>query len=74
MSMVGLITAILCFVYATLFSAQADCPTGHDEELHRRSANPQDDTICIFYITGAVEAFITAELIAQKIAGMAPCL
>lgn len=73
MSMLRSITAAVCFVCAASFSAQADFPTGCDEELYFTSANLQDDTSCIVYITGAVDAFITAELIAEK-TGMAPGL
>ena len=53
---------------------QADFLTGRDLNVYCASANPQDDTICVVNITGAVEAFSTAEQIADKTAGMAPGL
>ena len=57
-----------------LSSAQADFLTGRDLNIYYASANPQDDAICTVYITSAVDAFATAELIAEKTAGMAPGL
>ena len=67
------IVAVFISVTA-LSSAQADFLTGRDLNVYCASANPQDDAICIVYITGAVDAFTTAELIAEKTAGMAPGL
>ena len=69
----SLIVAVFILVTA-LSSARADFLTGLDLNLYCTSGSPQDDAICIVYITGAVDAFTTAELIAEKTAGMKPGL
>ena len=47
-------------------SAKADFINGDNLRLYCASQDPADDTICVVYITGAVDAFTTAELIAKK--------
>ena len=54
--------------------ASADLIDGRTLQLYCSSANPQDEAICIVYITGAVDAFTTAELIAEKTNGQKPGL
>lgn len=38
-------------------------------QLYCASQNPADEAICIAYITGAVDAFTTVDLIAEKTNG-----
>ena len=52
------------FVVPTI--AQADFIDGNALQLYCTSQNPTDDAICIVYITGAVDAFTTVDLIAEK--------
>ena len=49
--------------------AQADFIDGRQLQLYCASQNPADEAICIVYITGAVEAFTTVDLIAEKTNG-----
>ncbi|XDZ65295.1 Rap1a/Tai family immunity protein [Alphaproteobacteria bacterium LSUCC0684] len=49
--------------------ARADFINGRQLSLYCTSQNPSDDAICIVYITGAVDAFTTMDLIAQKTQG-----
>ena len=45
--------------------AQADFIDGRQLQLYCASQNPADEAICIVYITGAVDAFTTVDLIAE---------
>ena len=54
--------------------AMADFIDGTTLRLYCNSGSPQDEAVCIVYITGAVDAFNTAELIAEKTTGQAPGL
>jgi hypothetical protein len=47
-------------------SAQADFLNGTELQVYCTSQNPTDDAICLVYITGAVDAFTTLDLIAEK--------
>ena len=49
--------------------AQADFIDGRQLQLYCASQNPADEAICIVYITGAVDAFTTVDLIAEKTNG-----
>ena len=51
---------------ATVMPAQADFINGKQLQLYCLSQNPNDDAICIVYVTGAVDAFTTMDIIAQK--------
>ena len=55
-------------------AASADFIDGHTLRLYCHSGSPQDEAVCIVYITGAVDAFTTAELIAEKTTGQKPGL
>lgn len=55
-------------------AAVADFIDGHTLRLYCNSGSPQDEAVCIVYITGAVDAFTTAELIAEKTTGQKPGL
>lgn len=57
-----------------LQAAKADFINGDNLRLYCASQNPSDDAICIVYITGAVDAFTTAELIAEKTSGAKPTI
>lgn len=46
--------------------AHADFINGKQLQLYCLSQNPNDDAICIVYVTGAVDAFTTMDLIARK--------
>ena len=59
----GLQTILL----ATL--ARADFINGSQLKNYCRSDNPNDEAICIVYITGAVDAFTTIDLIAHETVG-----
>jgi hypothetical protein len=74
MSLVKSLIVVVFIIVTTLSSVRADFLTGRDLNLYCTSGSPQDDAICIVYITGAVDAFTTAELIAEKTAGMQPGL
>jgi len=50
-------------------SARADFINGHALRLYCSSQNPSDDAICLVYITGAVDAFTTVDLIGEKTNG-----
>ena len=54
--------------------ASADFIDGNTLRLYCNSGSPQDEAVCIVYITGAVDAFTTAELIAEKSTGQTPGL
>jgi len=66
-------------VFGLLFSAvmmqgqpaKADFINGQQLQLYCASQNPEDEAICIVYITGAVDAFTTVDLIAEKTNGAA---
>jgi len=49
--------------------ATADFINGWQLQLYCASQNPEDEAICIVYITGAVDAFTTVDLIAEKTNG-----
>jgi len=49
--------------------ATADFINGRQLQLYCASQNPEDEAICIVYITGAVDAFTTVDLIAEKTNG-----
>ena len=55
-------------------AASADFIDGRTLQLYCASGSPQDEAVCIVYITGAVDAFTTAELIAEKTNGQKPGL
>ena len=52
--------------------AAASSFDGGQLQLYCHSQHPQDDAICVVYITGAVDAFTTMDLIAQKTEGAEP--
>jgi hypothetical protein len=64
-----LASAILVSVVMPSQPAQADFIDGRQLQLYCASQNPADEAICIVYITGAVDAFTTVDLIAQKTIG-----
>ena len=71
------ITTFLMLAFAAMLpvhAAKADFINGDNLRLYCASQNPSDDAICIVYITGAVDAFTTAELIAEKTSGAAPTI
>ena len=49
--------------------ASADFINGDQLRVYCTSANPNDDAICVVYITGAFDAFTTVDLIAEKTNG-----
>ena len=51
--------------------AHADFINGKQLRLYCLSQNPSDDAICVVYITGAVDAFTTVDLIVEKTEGTA---
>jgi len=65
------VAAFGLMVFLTLLAlpARADFINGKQLRLYCASQNPSDDAICIVYITGAVDAFTTMDLIAQKTQG-----
>jgi hypothetical protein len=69
--LVGLFLAstILASVVMPGQPAQADFIDGRQLQLYCASQNPADEAICIVYITGAVDAFTTVDLIAEKTNG-----
>ena len=70
------VASIFAAVTATMIStaAMADFIDGNTLRLYCNSGSPQDEAVCIVYITGAVDAFTTAELIAEKSTGQKPGL
>ena len=52
--------------FASVKPAAADFLDGYTLRLYCASQNPQDDAVCVVYITGAFDAFTTTDLIAQK--------
>ena len=64
-----LASAILASVVMLSQPAQADFIDGRQLQLYCASQNPADEAICIVYITGAVDAFTTVDLIAEKTNG-----
>lgn len=66
----GVLTG-LAMMFASLNFAAADALNGQELRLYCTSQNPQDDAICIVYITGAVDAFTTIDLMGQKTSGAA---
>jgi len=61
----GLVFMLACLA----LPARADFINGNQLKLYCLSQNPSDDAICVVYITGAVDAFTTMDLIAQKTQG-----
>ncbi len=49
--------------------ARADYINGYQLQNYCLSQNPNDDAICVVYITGAVDAITTMDLIAEKTSG-----
>ena len=64
-----LASAILASVVMPSQPAHADFIDGRQLQLYCASQNPADEAICIVYITGAVDAFTTVDLIAEKTNG-----
>ena len=67
----GLLAGLVMLLSSFNF-ASADALNGQQLRLYCTSQNPQDDAICIVYITGAVDAFTTIDLMGQKTSGAAP--
>ena len=65
----GLAGLFLASVVMLSQPAQADFIDGRQLQLYCASQNPADEAICIVYITGAVDAFTTVDLIAEKTNG-----
>jgi len=65
----GIFALFLASVAMPSQPAQADFIDGRQLQLYCASQNPADEAICIVYITGAVEAFTTVDLIAEKTNG-----
>ena len=65
----GLAGLFLASVVMPSQPAQADFIDGRQLQLYCASQNPADEAICIVYITGAVDAFTTVDLIAEKTNG-----
>ena len=65
---------IACGLSFMAQTALADFIDGNTLRLYCNSGSPQDEAVCIVYITGAVDAFTTAELIAEKSTGQTPGL
>ena len=63
----GLMLGLLIFVANP---AQADFINGDQLRLYCASKNPNDEAICYVYITGAVDAFTTVDLMGEKANGM----
>lgn len=63
---------LLSAMVAMMRPASADFINGNELRIYCTSANPNDDAICVVYITGAFDAFTTVDLIAQKTNGAAP--
>jgi len=64
-----IITGIVFLLVASALPARADFINGEQLRLYCLSQSPSDDAICIVYITGAVDAFTTMDLIAVKTQG-----
>ena len=58
-----------CFLFLTPTMAKADFLNGHELKIYCSSQDPNDDAICIVYITGAFDAFTTVDLIGEKTSG-----
>lgn len=67
--LLGMGVILLVMLAAT--TARADFINGKQLKLYCLSQNPSDDAICVVYITGAVDAFTTVDLIAEKTKGEA---
>ena len=65
----GIFALFLASVATPSQPAQADFIDGQQLQLYYASQNPADEAICIVYITGAVDAFTTVDLIAEKTNG-----
>lgn len=65
----GIFALFLASVAMPSQPAQADFIDGRQLQLYCASQNPADEAICIVYITGAVDAFTTVDLIAEKTNG-----
>ena len=66
-----ILTALMVFFGAGASSnlARADFLIGKQLRLFCLSENPADEVVCIVYITGAVDAITTLDLIAEKTQG-----
>ena len=64
--------AALFLLFIDVGPASTDALNGQELRAYCASQNPQDDAICIVYITGAVDAFTTIDLMGQKTSGTAP--
>ena len=62
----GAVAGLALLLASFALPARADFINGNQLRLYCLSQNPSDDAICIVYITGAVDAFTTMDLIAQK--------
>ena len=58
--------AVFSILLACSAPAKADLINGYQLNQYCLSQNPNDDAICIVYITGAVDAITTMDLIAEK--------
>lgn len=61
-------------LWAPLAMANVSFIDGNTLRLYCNSGSPQDEAVCIVYITGVVDAFKTAEKIAEETTGQAPGL
>lgn len=61
----GLVFALAMAVLQT-FPARADFINGDQLRLYCTSKNPSDEAICFVYITGAVDAFTTIDLMGER--------
>lgn len=62
---VGVVISVVILM-APLKPAAADFFDGYALQLYCTSQNPQDDAVCLVYITGSFDAFTTVDVIAQK--------
>ena len=61
----GLAVMLIAMIVSSM-PAKADYINGLQLQQYCLSQNPNDDAICIVYITGAVDAMTTMDLIAEK--------
>lgn len=61
-------------LFAPMALANISFIDGNTLRLYCNSGSPQDEAVCIVYITGVVDAFKTAEKIAEETSGQAPGL
>ena len=60
------LAGFIILMMAWVMPAKADYINGLQLQQYCLSQNPNDDAICIVYITGAVDAITTMDLIAEK--------